>query len=89
MAGILLAPVSLVQPGMGFIGIKAFAAAVIGGFGSIPGALLGGWIIGVSEQFAGVYLPAGFQEMAAYGILVLALILRPEGLFAQIQRKKV
>ena len=46
-------------------------------------------IIGVSEQFAGVYLPAGFQEMAAYGILILALILRPEGLFAQIQRKKV
>ena len=89
VAGILLAPVSLVQPGMGFIGIKAFAAAVIGGFGSIPGALLGGWIIGVSEQFAGVYLPAGFQEMAAYGILILALILRPEGLFAQIQRKKV
>ena len=77
------------SPGWGFIGIKAFAAAVIGGFGSIPGALLGGWIIGVSEQFAGVYLPAGFQEMAAYGILVLALILRPEGLFAQIQRKKV
>ena len=74
---------------MGFLGIKAFAAAVIGGFGSIPGALLGGWIIGIAEQLGGVYLAAGFKETAAFGILLVVLVLRPEGLFATMQRKKV
>lgn len=89
VAGLLMAPISLVSPEMGFIGIKAFAAAVIGGFGSLPGALLGGLIIGGTEQLAGTYLPPGFQETTAYLIMFLVLTLRPQGLFAQIQRKKV
>jgi branched-chain amino acid transport system permease protein len=89
VAGTLMAPISLVNPQMGFIGIKAFAAAVIGGFGSLPGALLGGLIIGSSEQLAGTYLPTGFQEITAYVIMFLVLTLRPQGLFAQIQQKKV
>ncbi|MCW9003482.1 MAG: branched-chain amino acid ABC transporter permease, partial [Rhodospirillales bacterium] len=88
-AGLLLAPTSMVDTMMGFMGIKAFAAAVIGGFGSLPGALLGGLIIGISEQFAGVYLPAGFKETVAYLIMLGVLTIRPQGLFAQIQRKKV
>ena len=89
VAGILMAPISLVSPQMGFIGIKAFAAAVIGGFGSLPGALVGGLIIGSSEQLAGTYLPTGFQEISAYVIMFLVLTVRPQGLFAQIQQKKV
>lgn len=89
VAGTLMAPISLVNPQMGFIGIKAFAAAVIGGFGSLPGALIGGLIIGCSEQMAGSYLPIGFQEITAYLIMFLVLTLRPQGLFAQIQQKKV
>ena len=89
VAGTLMAPISLVYPQMGFIGIKAFAAAVIGGFGSLPGALIGGLIIGCSEQLAGTYLPTGFQEITAYVIMFLVLTLRPQGLFAQIQQKKV
>ncbi len=89
VAGTLMAPISLVDPQMGFIGIKAFAAAVIGGFGSLPGALIGGLIIGSSEQLAGTYLPTGFQEITAYLIMFLVLTLRPQGLFAQIQQKKV
>ncbi len=89
VAGTLMAPISLVNPQMGFIGIKAFAAAVIGGFGSLPGALIGGLIIGCSEQLAGTYLPTGFQEITAYVIMFLVLTLRPQGLFAQIQQKKV
>jgi branched-chain amino acid transport system permease protein len=89
VAGTLMAPISLVSPQMGFIGIKAFAAAVIGGFGSLPGALIGGLIIGSSEQLAGTYLPTGFQEITAYVIMFLVLTLRPQGLFAQIQQKKV
>jgi len=89
VAGTLTAPISLVSPQMGFIGIKAFAAAVIGGFGSLPGALIGGLIIGSSEQLAGTYLPTGFQEISAYVIMFLVLTVRPQGLFAQIQQKKV
>ena len=74
---------------IGFIGIKAFAAAIVGGFGSLPGALLGGLLIGVAEQLAGYYLPAGFSETTAYLILLLVLIVRPDGLFATMQKKKV
>ena len=59
----LLAPVSLIDINLGFIGLKAFAAAVLGGFGSIPGALVGGITIGLIELFAGAYLPHGFKDV--------------------------
>ena len=88
-AGILVAPVSLVEPVMGFIGIKAFAAAIVGGFGSLPGAIVGGLLVGVVEQFAGLYLPTGFAETSAYVILLLMLFVRPEGIFSTMQQKKV
>lgn len=89
VAGILVAPVSLIDPLMGFVGIKAFAAAIVGGFGSLPGALLGGLIIGVVEQFAGLYLPTGFSDVSAYIILLVMLMVRPQGIFATMQQKKV
>ena len=88
-AGILVAPVSLVEPVMGFIGIKAFAAAIVGGFGSLPGAIVGGLLVGVVEQFAGLYLPTGFADTSAYVILLLMLFVRPQGIFATMQQKKV
>ncbi|HET6306241.1 MAG TPA: branched-chain amino acid ABC transporter permease [Rhodopila sp.] len=89
LAGILLSPVSMIDVNMGFLGIKAFAAAVIGGFGSIPGALIGGVIVGVVEQFAGYELPAGFQEVTANVVLLLTLFIRPQGLFAEGMGKRV
>ncbi|MDA0977165.1 MAG: branched-chain amino acid ABC transporter permease [Proteobacteria bacterium] len=89
VAGILVAPVSLIDPQMGFIGIKAFAAAIVGGFGSLPGAILGGLLIGVVEQFAGLYLPTGFSDVSAYIILLIMLLIRPQGIFATMQQKKV
>lgn len=88
-AGVLLSPLSLIDPNMGFIAIKAFAAAVLGGFGSIPGALIGGILIGIVEQFAGFWLPAGFQDVSAYVVLLAVLVIRPQGIFAQMARKKV
>ncbi len=89
VAGILIAPVSLINPLMGFIGIKAFAAAIVGGFGSLPGAIIGGLIIGIVEQFAGLYLPTGFSDVSAYVVLLLMLLIRPQGIFVSMQQKKV
>jgi branched-chain amino acid transport system permease protein len=79
-----------VEPSVGLLfGIKAFAAAVIGGLGSLPGALLGGLLVGIVEPFAGRYLPSGVGQIAPYVLMLLVLILRPGGLFAQISQKKV
>ena len=89
IAGVLLAPVSLVDINLGFIGLKAFAAAVLGGFGSIPGALVGGLTIGLIELFSGAYLPAGFKDVAAYLVLLIVLAVRPQGIFGAVGRKKV
>jgi branched-chain amino acid transport system permease protein len=89
VAAILLSPVSMIDVNMGFLSIKAFAAAVLGGFGSIPGALLGGVIVGVVEQMAGYFLPAGFQDVTSNIVLLGVLILRPQGLFGQTIRKRV
>jgi branched-chain amino acid transport system permease protein len=89
VAGILLSPVSMIDVNMGFLGIKAFAAAVLGGFGSIPGALVGGVLIGIVEQLAGYFLPAGFQEVTSNVVLLATLILRPQGLFAESMGKRV
>ncbi len=88
-AGVLVAPITLIDPMMGFVGIKAFAAAIVGGFGSLQGAMAGGLLIGIVEQFAGLYLPTGFSDTSAYVILLLMLFIRPEGIFATMQRKKV
>jgi branched-chain amino acid transport system permease protein len=74
---------------MGFLSLKSFAAAVLGGFGSIPGALIGGIVIGIVEQLAGYFLPAGFQEVSSNIVLLAVLILRPQGLFGQTIRKRV
>jgi branched-chain amino acid transport system permease protein len=89
LAGILLSPVSMIDVNMGFLGIKAFAAAVIGGFGSIPGSVIGGVIVGIVEQFAGYKLPAGFQEVTSNVVLLLVLFIRPQGLFAERMGKRV
>jgi branched-chain amino acid transport system permease protein len=89
VAGILLSPVSMIDVNMGFLGLKAFAAAVLGGFGSIPGALVGGVIVGVVEQMSGYYLPPGSQDVTSNVVLLAVLILRPGGLFAENIRKRV
>jgi branched-chain amino acid transport system permease protein len=89
VAGILFAAKGSVDPATGLIGIKAFAAAVIGGFGSLPGALAGGLIVGVIEPFASRYIAAGYSQIAPYALLLAVLIFRPHGLFSQVRTKKV
>ncbi len=88
-AGILLAPITFVHANMGFIGLKAFPAAVVGGFGSLPGAIVGGLVIGIVESLSGFYLPDGFKDTAAYIVVLIMLMVKPNGLFGEKLRKKV
>ena len=87
-AGALLAPVTQVDTTIGFLGIKALAGAIVGGFGSIYGALLGCILIGVIEPFADYFLP-GIKGVSAYVVMLLVLFVRPEGLIPQTYQKKV
>ena len=75
---------------IGFLaGLKAFTAAVLGGIGSLPGAMLGGFLLGLIESFWSGYADAAYKDVAAYAILVLVLILRPSGLLGQPEIEKV
>ncbi|MCX7166225.1 MAG: branched-chain amino acid ABC transporter permease [Rhodocyclales bacterium] len=89
VAGLLLAPITFVHANMGFVGLKAFPAAVVGGFGSIPGALVGGLVIGIVESLSGFYLPEGFKDIAAYVVVLVMLVVKPNGLFGDNLTKKV
>ena len=89
VAGILFASKGSIDPNAGLLGIKAFAAAVIGGFGSLPGALAGGLIVGLIEPFAARYIAAGYSQVSPYAVMILVLLFRPRGLVAQVRAKKV
>ncbi|MGG7566502.1 branched-chain amino acid ABC transporter permease [Rhodovulum sp. DZ06] len=89
VAGVLFATRGAIDPNIGLLGIKAFAAAVIGGLGSLPGALLGGLLIGVAEPLAGRYAPSEIAKMTPYILMLAVLVARPGGLFSQMMAKKV
>lgn len=91
VGGVLIAlTVGKLNPYIGFIaGIKAFTAAVLGGIGSIPGAMLGGVILGVTETFAAGYMPAEYKDVVSFSLLVLILLFRPTGLLGKPDIEKV
>jgi len=70
-------------------GIKAFTAAVFGGIGSIPGAMLGGIVLGLIEQFAKAYISPMWSDAVVFGVLILVLVLKPTGLLGREIREKV
>ncbi|GGC66285.1 branched-chain amino acid ABC transporter permease [Chelatococcus reniformis] len=80
LAGVLYAPIAFVSFDMGAIGVKAFAAAALGTLGSIPGAVIGGFIIGLGETFGGQLIATEYQDSIAFAIMIAVLILRPTGL---------
>jgi branched-chain amino acid transport system permease protein len=71
------------------VGIKAFTAAVLGGIGSFPGAMLGGLLIGLIEAFWAAYLAPEYKDVATFGILILVLMFRPSGLLGRPEVEKV
>ncbi len=89
IAGILIAPIVTLSPDMGLIGIKGFTAAVVGGFSSLPGAVVGGFLLGIIETSAGTYVSTALKDATTFLLLVLVIILRPHGLFGFQPVKKV
>jgi branched-chain amino acid transport system permease protein len=81
-AAALIAPIHLVHPGMGGpVILKAFVIIILGGMGSMPGAIIGGFIMGLVESLSGGYISTSYNEVFAFGVLVIVLTIRPTGLF--------
>jgi branched-chain amino acid transport system permease protein len=84
ISGLLVAPLFTVTKEMGaLIALKAFAASIVGGFGSIPGAIIGGLTIGVIETFGGFYVSSSYTDAIAFVILISVLLIRPQGIFGE------
>jgi branched-chain amino acid transport system permease protein len=81
-AGSLLVPLMPISPHTGFpFKLTSFAIVILGGMGSLPGAMIGGLIIGVAESVGSVFIPSSLKQIISFGIMILILLLRPQGLF--------
>src|SRR5262252_3966266 len=89
VGGVLIAPVTFLSTKMGLIAINGFTAAVLGGFGSMPGAVVGGMLLGVIENLAPLYLPTGIRYSVPFLVMIAILVARPHGLVGRAERRKV
>lgn len=90
VGGVLVAPIYFVSLDMGFyMGLKAFISTIIGGWGSLPGAVIGGLIIGVVETFGAVYISSVYKDVFAFVLLIVFLVIRPQGIFGEKVADKV
>ncbi len=89
VAGVLIAPLVGINTELGSVLIPGFVAAIVGGFTSIPGAIVGGLMVGILENFAGVFVSSSFKRVASFVILVAVLMVKPSGLFGKPLRKQV
>ena len=90
LAGVMVGMFYLqIKPTMGFVpGIKAFTAAVLGGIGNIPGAMIGGYVLGLAEVISIQFLPAVYKDVVAFVILILVLIFKPTGILGSATGQK-
>ena len=89
LGGLMLAPLVILHPEMGWIAIKAFAVAILGGFESLYGAIIGGLILGVIENLAGYYISSHIKDIVAFLVMVGILYIKPSGIFGEITIKRV
>ncbi len=90
IAGFILVPIFLASPSMGFgLVVKAWIGVVIGGFGSVPGAIVGGLIVGLLETFAASYISSAYKDVITMLVLLAVLFLRPQGIFSEAIQEKV
>lgn len=89
LAGVLLAPLIGIQAEMGGIVLKGFVAAIIGGFSSLVGCVVGGVVLGLLETFGGAWLGGVFKDVAAFALLMVILLVRPHGLFGRAEARRV
>jgi branched-chain amino acid transport system permease protein len=88
-SGMLIAPLVLISPEMGFIAFKGFVAAVLGGFTSIPGTIVGGLVMGVLENLAGVFVSTAYKDVISFLFMIAVLAVRPAGLLGAAEIRKV
>lgn len=90
LAGCVAAPLTLLSPDIGVVPLlKAFAAIVLGGLGSVIGAIIGGLAVGIIESLAGGYIATGFQDVSAFVVIMAVLVVKPYGFFSSGPHRKV
>lgn len=89
IAGLLIAPLTLISPDMGVIANKGFVAAIVGGFTSLPGTVVGGLIVGVVENAVGVYVSTAYKDVFVFLLMLAFLIVRPAGLLGRGSGRRV
>ncbi|MCL4370862.1 MAG: branched-chain amino acid ABC transporter permease [Chloroflexi bacterium] len=89
VAGVLVAPVFYVSADMGgMVSLKAFASSIVGGFGNIPGAMIGGLILGLVDALGSYFLSSQYIDVISFGLLIAFLIFRPQGLFGEPEMER-
>jgi branched-chain amino acid transport system permease protein len=89
LAGILIAPIHGIEPEMGNVLIKGFVAAVLGGFNSLVGCVIAAFMLGVIETFGGAFFGGLFKDVTAFALLIIVLLVRPNGLFGSAEARRV
>jgi branched-chain amino acid transport system permease protein len=89
LAGVLMGPVVGVEAEMGSVILKGFVAAILGGFNSLPGCVVGGLLLGLLETFGGAYFGGTFKSVTAFVLLMFVLLVRPHGIFGRAEARRV
>jgi branched-chain amino acid transport system permease protein len=89
VAGMLFAPLIYVDVYMGWLAIKAFAATVLGGFGSVPGCIVGGILLGIIENMSALWFPSAVKDAIGFLIIILVLCVKPTGILGTLQAKRI
>jgi branched-chain amino acid transport system permease protein len=89
LAGVLIAPINGIEPDMGDVLMKGFVAAVVGGFDSLVGCVIAGFLLGAIESFGGAFIGGLFKDVTAFALLIIVLLVRPHGLFGRPEARRV